>query len=119
MDAWRGPGWAMRRMFLETEGRRGISVFVYILLRSMWGERARKLAPFNKDTKTYFEQRNGGHTFIFRNSASILGFTFSKLVFGGIVPFSRTRTALITPARPLAPSRWPMLDLRVPLEFVR
>lgn len=54
-------------------------------------------------------------TLILKKCVSILGFTFSKLVLGGIMPFSSTSTALRRPARPLAPSRWPMLDLRAPL----
>jgi len=58
-------------------------------------------------------------TFNLRNSVSIFGLIFSKLVLGGMTPFSNTRTALMTPARPLAPSRWPMLDLRAPLNPVQ
>ena len=55
-------------------------------------------------------------TLVFKKSSSIRAFRFSKLVlFGGITPFSRTRTALMMPAIPLDPSRWPIFDLTDPL----
>lgn len=54
-------------------------------------------------------------TLSLRYSKSIFGFNFSKFAFGGIMPFSRTRMVLIRAATPLAPSRWPMLDLTEPL----
>lgn len=57
----------------------------------------------------------GLHTFRFRASASILWFKCSKLVFGGMIPFSRTKMVLMSPAILLAPSRWPMLDFTAPL----
>ena len=57
-------------------------------------------------------------TLILRKRVSIFGFTFSKFVFGGITPFSRTMIALTSPASAAAPSRWPILDLRAPLSLV-
>jgi hypothetical protein len=56
-------------------------------------------------------------TFRFKASASIFGFKRSKFVFGGIIPFSRTRIVLMRPAIPLAPSRCPMFDFTAPLYF--
>lgn len=44
-------------------------------------------------------------TLRFQRPIGIRLFGLSKLMFGGIRPFSRQRTAFITPARPLAPSR--------------
>ena len=55
------------------------------------------------------------NSLIFRNSSSIFGLPFSKFALPGIRSFSRTRTALITPAIPLAPSRFPMLDFNTSL----
>ena len=46
--------------------------------------------------------------------ASMLGFHFSKLRFGAIVPCCRVRTVLMNPAMPAAASRWPMLVLTAP-----
>ena len=54
-------------------------------------------------------------TFIFRAEVSISGFVFSKLAFGGMIPFSRTKIVLMIEATPLPASRWPMLDFNAPL----
>ena len=57
-------------------------------------------------------------TFMFRNSASILGSSRSKVAFGGIIPFSRTMVVLIRPAKLVPPSRWPVFDFRAPLKIL-
>lgn len=64
------------------------------------------------------DEKVGYRTFRLRNSASIFGFSFLKLAFGGMRPFSRIITALMTPATPLAPSKCPTLDSRAPLQHV-
>lgn len=51
----------------------------------------------------------------YENSVSMAGLIFSKRAFGGITPFSRAMIALMTPASPLVPSKWPILDLIEPL----
>ena len=51
-------------------------------------------------------------TWMFRCSASILGFKRLKLVLEGIIPFSKT---MMKPAIPLAPPRWPIFDFTAPL----
>lgn len=35
------------------------------------------------------------------------------------MPFSRAMTALTSPASPLTPSRWPILDFNAPLEYMK
>lgn len=65
---------------------------------------------------TRHEQR-WKHTFICRNSSSIRWFSFSRPAFGGIIPFSKARTTLITPATPLAPSKCPTEDFTDPLLY--
>jgi hypothetical protein len=50
----------------------------------------------------------------FQASASILGLIRSNHMLAGIMPLSSTRTVLMSPANPLAPSRWPTLDLTAP-----
>jgi hypothetical protein len=57
-------------------------------------------------------------TLIFSFIASIAGFNLWKLALGGMTPVSRIRTALMTDARPLAPSVWPMFDLTDPLPII-
>jgi hypothetical protein len=52
---------------------------------------------------------NHVHTLTFQLSKSIAGLPgSSKLRCLGIMPCSRARTALINPATPAEPSRWPM-----------
>ena len=45
---------------------------------------------------------------------SLFGLGVLKLMFGGMMPFSRARTALIRLVRPLAPSEWPTFGLTFP-----
>lgn len=49
--------------------------------------------------------------------ALICGFNFSKFALGGIIPFSKMDIHFKIPARPLPPSRWPILDLMEPLDL--
>ena len=58
---------------------------------------------------------NEKHTFKFHSCSGIREFTFSKLRLGKIIRFSSINTALITPATPLAPSRWPTFVLIDPM----
>ena len=53
-------------------------------------------------------------TLMFHSFTGMRGLGFSKFVLGGIIPFSRAKTALMILASPLAPSRWPTLDLTAP-----
>ena len=69
-------------------------------------------------SKNLLSQSVAGFTLIRNRSVSILGFWTSKLVFGGISPFSRTIIALMIPATPLVPSRWPIFDFAAPLGVV-
>ena len=69
-------------------------------------------------SETLHLQSVAGITLIRNLSLSILGFGTSKLVFGGISPFSSTIIALMIPATPLVPSRWPMFDFAAPLHAV-
>ena len=48
------------------------------------------------------------------SSTGIFGFGFSNQIFGGTMPFSRTRIAFSNPATPAAPSRCPILLFTAP-----
>lgn len=60
-----------------------------------------------------------GHTLIFHSSNLISGFPIegSKYRFFGIFPRSTASTALMRPAMPAAPSRWPTLGLIEPTKM--
>lgn len=47
----------------------------------------------------------------FQAFACILGLISSSHKFGGITPSSRDNIVFIKPVTPLAPSKWPVLDL--------
>lgn len=53
-------------------------------------------------------------TLTFQFTKSILGFPFSKLIFGGMRPRSKVKIPLIKPAMPAAPSRWPIFVFTEP-----
>ena len=80
-----------------------------------WDTLCRELVAMSE---TLHLQSVAGITLIRNLSLSILGFGTSKLVFGGISPFSSTMIALMIPATPLVPSRWPMFDFAAPLHAV-
>ena len=80
-----------------------------------WDTLCRKLVATSKNLLL---QSAAGFTLIRNRSVSILGFWTSKLVFGGIRPFSSTMIALMIPATPLVPSRWPIFDFAAPLHVV-
>ena len=53
--------------------------------------------------------------FSFQSYKGILGFAFWKFRFGRMILFSSIRTVLMTPAMPLAPSKWPTFVLMDPI----
>lgn len=76
-----------------------------LVVEYLWATEQAYWETANRLTKVVFPLTISP-TLVFKKSSSIRELRFFKFVlFGGIMPFSNTRTALMMPAIPLDPSR--------------